>query len=190
MTQESIFERLSPDLSREWFRYRREKGIPKGAVRFEIFADWIKDQASIELERIGSDRKESLYCPSSTTPKERPEPAYQPSPQKTTSPVSTSTSQKRTSGTGCKVCGKKDHEIALDCDKFKELTDDEKHGTCSRYPPLGKRLCIHCLNSRCDLFRDCPERQRCRRCRYDHHATIACRSDIMKSSPGGNARSQ
>ena len=52
MTQESIFERLSPDLSREWFRYRREKGIPKGAVRFEIFADWIKAQASIELERI------------------------------------------------------------------------------------------------------------------------------------------
>ena len=83
MTQECIFQRLSPEMSREWFRYRRDKGIPKGAVRLAIFADWIKDQASIELERIGSDRRESLSSTSSTTQKEKTEPAssrtaYQP----------------------------------------------------------------------------------------------------------------
>ena len=195
MTQESIFERLSPELSREWFRYRREKSIPKGAVNFEIFADWINAQASIELERIGSDRKESLSSSSPTAQNEKTgsalsQPASQPSLSRTTSPVGSSPGQNRAIRTSCKVCGKKDHESALECKEFRKLADDEKHRTCSSFGLLAKRLCINCLNSSCNRFRDCPKKERCRTCRYDHHATIACRSDSMRNSPGINNRQQ
>ena len=58
MTQEKIFERLDPELSRKWFEFRAEKRLPEGAVPFKMFSEWINAQSSIELARIGSDRKD------------------------------------------------------------------------------------------------------------------------------------
>merc|ERR1712015_248277 len=82
MTQEKIFERLDPELSRKWFEFRVEKRLPEGTVPFKVFSEWINAQSSIELARIGSDRKDLRIKASTTTIKEKTEsapsqPAYQ-----------------------------------------------------------------------------------------------------------------
>ena len=78
MTQERIFERLDPELSRKWFEFRVERRLPEGAVSFKVFSEWINAQSSIELARIGSDRKDRRPQTSLTTQKEKTETAYQP----------------------------------------------------------------------------------------------------------------
>ena len=191
MTQERIFDRLSPDMNREWYKYRMEKGHEEGSVSFEIFAKWINVQLKIELRRRGPDRNEKPCTSSPTrTGSALSQLAEQFQPLRTTSPVRTSPGQNRAIWSGCKVCGLKNHESVLECGKFGRMTADEKHKTCSNYGPLGRRLCKHCLNSRCVLFGDCPKKTRCSTCRYDHHATMGCRSDNMRSAPGTNARQQ
>ena len=195
MTQERIFDRLSPDMNREWFKYRLEKGHEDGPVSFKIFAKWINVQLKIELKRRGPDRNEKSYTSSLTAQNERQgaapsQPNYPPLHQRMTSPVDTSPGQSRIRGFGCKVCGRKDHESAVDCSAFRKLTPDERHGTCTNSGPLGKGLCKHCLISGCTRFSSCPKKVRCMMCRYDHHVMMGCRSDNTRNSPGTNASRQ
>ena len=170
MTQESIFQRLSTEMSREWFRYRRDKGIPKGAVRFAVFADWIKDQASIELERIGSDRGESLSSISTTTPKEKTESApsrsaYQPPHHRTPE----SSSPKR-----CRCCEGTAH-MTHDCPNLKNMSPEDQWTKFTG-------ICRYCLDLRTPhgSFERCPLKDgptNCKRCTKadSHHQRMWCK---------------
>ena len=181
-------------MSREWFRYRRDKGIPKGAVRFEIFADWIKAQASIELERIGSDKKESLSSSSLTTPSERTgiapsQTTYQTPHVRGSSTVGISPGPDRVPTDDCKICGRKDHDCALQCGRFQRMGVKEQWEACTS---AGKRLCRNCLKSRCELFGKCSQRRgQCRTCQDSHHQDMQCKPEGMRSlSSPFNSRRQ
>ena len=56
-TQEIIFDRLEPELSRRGFEHRLENDAEDGPVDFQLFVDWIKKRSKIELGRQGKDQK-------------------------------------------------------------------------------------------------------------------------------------
>ena len=55
-TQESIFDRLSLDLNRKWFKYRIKNEMDDGPVPFHKFAQWIQVQSKVELGRRGKEK--------------------------------------------------------------------------------------------------------------------------------------
>ena len=182
MTQERIFDRLSPDMNREWFKHRMEKGHEEGSVPFEIFAKWINVQLKIELRRRGPDRNEKPYPSSPTTEKVKPGSAQ----SQTADQPQHTPSQSRVMKNSCKICGGYGHDLALRCDRFQKMEVREQWKACM---PGGKGLCRSCLKSSCNLLGRCPERPgQCGMCRDTHHRDMRCKPEGMRppTSPFNN----
>ena len=160
-------------------------------MRFEIFADWIKDQASIELERIGSDRKESLSSPSMTTPIERggsapSQPAYQSPPTREISGVETPPRSRTINAKDfpprCGGCRDPSH-VTFYCPKLNKLSPEEQ------WKNFNTGICRHCLDSQHPhgSFWNCPLRGRkesCPDCRdgdFSHHAKMKCNPERRRA---------
>ena len=161
-------------------------------MKKQVENQWINTQSSIELARIGSDRKDLRLKSPPTAQKGKSgfapsQPNFQPTYQRTTSPVGTSPSQNRVTKDSCRICGSKEHDDARQCDDFRRMTIDARQNACT---PTGNRLCRHCLKSSCNAYGSCRLKTQCWKCREEHHGYIGCKSVSPRNSPGGNARSQ
>ena len=159
-----------------------------------MFSEWINAQSSIELARIGSDRKDRRLKASPNTLKEKTETAPSQTAYKNpyvrgSSAVEVSPGLNRATTNECKICDRKGHDFARQCDRFQKMGDKEQWEACTS---AGKRLCRNCLKSSCNLFGKCPERPgQCRTCQDSHHQDMQCKPEGMRSlSSPFNSRRQ
>ena len=186
MTQERIFERLDPELSRKWFEYRVERRLPEGAVSFKVFSEWINAQSSIELARIGSDRKDRRSQTSLTTQKEKTETAYQPPHARGISRVETPPRSRTVNAKDfpprCGGCRDPSH-VTFYCPKLNKLSPEEQ------WKNFNTGICRHCLDSQHPhgSFWNCPLRggeESCPDCRngdFSHHAKMKCNPERRRA---------
>ena len=202
-TQDAIVNRLPPILRHEWFRHQCNVLDVDGPVAFLKLAEWIESQAKIlRRESINlagpipptpsvsrtQALKEGTIAQNERQGAAPSQPAYQPPHARGTSGNGTSPGPNRAPTNDCKICGRKDHDFALQCDRFQRMGVREQWEACTSD---GKRMCRNCLKSRCELFGRCPERQgQCRTCQDSHHRDMQCKPEGMRSlsSPFNNRR--
>ena len=148
-----------------------------------MFSEWINAQSSIELTRIGSDRKDLRLKASQNMLNQKTGSA----PRQTTDITQYSPSQNRVTKNSCKICGSKEHDDARQCDDFRRMTIDARQNACT---PTGNRLCRHCLKSSCNAYGSCRLKTQCWKCRKEHHGYIGCESVSPRNSPSNNNRQQ
>ena len=161
-----------------------------------MFSEWINAQSSIELARIGSDRKDLRLKAPPTVQKEKTGSSFNQTASQTPHQKSPETSYvqraERKESPPCVICKyieptkSPDHSTA-ECKILKSPRNHGKLDVDKRWQLLKEhRICFTCLGPAHD-YRDCmTARTYCQDCQVSHNREIPCGSRIISSGRFGN----